>query len=106
LGGSDDANDNFDFARGIATLNVAGPWVFDYVSGQTCSPNFPVSHAIQSSFGGVCDAFVTKLGPTGSIVYSTYLGGSDFDQSHGIVVDKRGNAYVRRKHVLNRLPDQ
>jgi len=89
LGGS-----NNDFARGIATHTVAGPWVFDYVSGLTCSPNFPVSHAIQPNFGGVCDAFVTKLGPTGAIVYSTYLGGTDFDQSHGIAVDGRGNAYV------------
>ena len=83
-----------DFARGIATHTVAGPWVFDYVSGLTCSPNFPVSHAIQPNFGGVCDAFVTKLGPTGAIVYSTYLGGTDFDQSHGVAVDGRGNAYV------------
>jgi hypothetical protein len=83
-----------DFARGIATRTLAGPWVFDYVSGLTCSPNFPISHAIQPNFGGICDAFVTKLGPTGAIVYSTYLGGSDFDQSHGIAVDGRGNAYV------------
>jgi hypothetical protein len=94
LGGSDDANDNFDFARGITTQNVVGPLVFDYVSGQTCSPNFPVAHAIQPNYGGSCDAFVTKLGPTGSIIYSTYLGGAGFDQSHGIAVDKRGDAYV------------
>jgi Beta-propeller repeat len=83
-----------DFARGIATRTLAGPWVFDYVSGLTCSSNFPLFHAIQPNFGGICDAFVTKLGPTGAIVYSTYLGGSDFDQSHGIAVDGRGNAYV------------
>jgi hypothetical protein len=41
------------------------------------------------------DAFIVKLGPDGSaLTYSTYLGGSYFDESAGIAVDVNGNAYV------------
>jgi hypothetical protein len=66
-----------------------------YVSGRTFSTNFPTSGAYQGSFGGGEDAFVTKLGSTGSaLAYSTYLGGSSNDQANGIAVDASGNAYV------------
>ena len=67
-----------------------------YVSGGTDSPNFPTTAgALQPTFGGVEDAFVAKLTPTGkAMIYSTYLGGSDPDQSQGIAVDAAGSAYV------------
>jgi len=42
----------------------------------------------------VSDAFVTKLSASGSIVYSTYLGGSGADVASAIAVDANGNAYV------------
>jgi hypothetical protein len=42
-----------------------------------------------------CSAFITKLNAGGSaLLYSTYLGGSNFDQGYGIAVDASGNAYV------------
>jgi hypothetical protein len=89
LGGS-----TFDFARGIGVQDL--PFgTSAYVSGLTCSTDFPVVNALQPTPGGNCDAFVTKLSPSGaSFAYSTYLGGSDFDMSHGIAVDLQGNAYV------------
>ncbi len=66
-----------------------------YVTGKTCSDNFPTANAIQPTYQGGCDVFVTKLNPSGSIlVYSTYLGGSDFDIGGGIAVDPAGNSYV------------
>src|SRR5439155_834674 len=68
-----------------------------YVTGDTFSTNFPTtSGAFQTTFGGgVRDAFVTKLNPTGSaLVYSTYLGGSEADGGRAIAVDAAGNAYV------------
>ena len=66
-----------------------------YVAGVTSSTNFPVtSGAFQTSFVGVQDAFATKISPTGTLVYSTYLGGSSFDWASGITIDAGGNAYV------------
>jgi len=67
-----------------------------YVTGQTIFTNFPTtSGASQSTFGGYYDAFVSKLNAAGSaLVYSTYLGGSDYDIGYGIAVDSFGNAYV------------
>jgi hypothetical protein len=67
-----------------------------YVTGVTNSSNFPVTAGtVQTIFGGVQDAFVTKINPNGSaLVYSSYLGGSDFDWGNGIGLDPAGNAYI------------
>ena len=50
-----------------------------YVTGYTHSTDFPTtSGAVQTTYAGGVDAFVTKLDATGSgLVYSTYLGGSE-----------------------------
>jgi hypothetical protein len=66
------------------------------VTGITSSTNFPTTAgASQTTNQGVVDAFVTKLNPAGSgLLYSTYLGGSDYDQALGIAVDVAGDAYV------------
>jgi photosystem II stability/assembly factor-like uncharacterized protein len=65
-----------------------------YVTGQTDSWDFPTVSAVQSSRHGMDDAFVTKLDASGSIVYSTYLGGNGEDAGSGIAVDALGRAYV------------
>src|SRR5262249_44078493 len=66
-----------------------------YGSGSTTSTKFPTVNAIQPTFGGVDDAFVSKLSLLGSsLIYSTYLGGTRTDVGRGIAVDALGNAYV------------
>jgi hypothetical protein len=67
-----------------------------YIIGLTESTNFPTMNPLQPAYGGgASDGFVAKINPTGSaLVYSTYLGGSDFDQGNGIAVDSMGSAYV------------
>ena len=68
-----------------------------YVTGQAqSSTDFPTTAgAFQTTYGGREDVFVTKLNSAGpNLLYSTYLGGSDFDYGNGIAVDFSGNAYV------------
>ncbi len=85
-------NSDFDQGFGIAVDSLGNA----YATGFTASTNFPTSsNPFQGSNGGSGDAFVTKLNAAGSaLVYSTYLGGSDFDKGFGIAVDSLGNAYV------------
>jgi len=64
-----------------------------YVTGRTNSLDFPTEGAFQTD-QGVTDAFVTKLAPAGTIIWSSYLGGSDDDQGDGIAVDSAGDCYV------------
>ncbi len=66
-----------------------------YVTGTTESADFPVTPgAFQTTFNEQ-EAFITKLAIDGSsLVYSTFLGGSDIDYGYGIALDTLGNAYV------------
>ena len=55
----------------------------------------PRAGAFDTTANGGFDATVTKLNPAGSaLVYSTYLGGQDFDGGSDVAVDGAGNAYV------------
>jgi hypothetical protein len=83
LGGS--ANDR---GAGIAVDSVGS----SYVTGSTDSSDFPIKNPFQSSPKGL---FVTKFSADGgSLIYSTYLGGSGGDSVAGIAVDPSGDAYV------------
>lgn len=65
-----------------------------YVTGTTNSTNFPVLNPIMINPPD-WDIFVTKLSSAGSsLVYSTYLGGSDYDEGRAIAVSYAGNAFV------------
>lgn len=66
------------------------------VAGSTLSADFPVTPgAYQATFGGVQDAFVTKLSADGSsLVFSTYLGGSGTDTGNAVAVDSTDHVYV------------
>jgi hypothetical protein len=70
-----------------------------YVTGSTESEWFPTTPgAFQTGCGdseGDIFAFVSELNSTGSgLVYSTCLGGVDFNQGNAIAVDSSGNTYV------------
>lgn len=67
-----------------------------YVAG-TASDGFPITPAaFQEEFaGGVSDGYVARLSPAGDALdYSTFLGGSAFDQIFALALDGDRNAYV------------
>jgi hypothetical protein len=67
-----------------------------FVAGWTCcGDDLPTVGAYQPHLLGTANAFVAKFSADGkSLVYSTYLGGSDTDIATGIAVDDSGDAYV------------
>jgi hypothetical protein len=66
-----------------------------YVTGYTDSFNFPTINPMQPTHGGgTHDGLVSKLNAAGTLVYSTYLGGSMNEMLWGIAVDAVGAAYV------------
>lgn len=75
-----------------------------FVTGITDSVNFPVKNAFQprcaiSSTARCLNAFVSKLSPTGQLLYSTFLGGPLgpsllAGEGTGIAVTPDGKAYV------------
>ncbi len=97
LGGS-----SSDEGFGIA-VDAAGN---AYVTGSTVSSNFPVSAPFQGTRRGVADAFVTKLDPSGALVFSTFLGGSGDDAGNAIVVDGAGNVLVAGTTTSGNFPVQ
>ena len=54
--------------------------------------------------GPCSNAFVTKLSPSGTIAWSTYLGGSGPDDAHAIAIDSAGNVWVAGATVSPDFP--
>ena len=65
-----------------------------HVTGRVDSAGFPTANPAQAAWGGSFDVYVTKLSPTGAVVYSTYIGGSGVDNTGRFAVDASGNAYL------------
>jgi Beta-propeller repeat len=86
LGGRGD-----DAGSGVA-VDSAGD---AYVTGWTHSGNFPTVTAAQQRFGGVFDAFVSKLSPNGArLLFSTYLGGANDDRGNAIALGGADQVFI------------
>ena len=87
LGGS-----SIDLGRSIAVDQTAPPDVNAFVTGITYSSDLPSRGSSQFQSQG--DAFVAKVKPNGTLAYSYYLGGSNYDSGQGIAVDRKGNVFI------------
>jgi hypothetical protein len=100
LGGSDFFGET---GSGIAVDPTTGDAL---VTGFTGSTDFPTANPLQPTNHGGGDAFVARLTADGSaLVYSTYLGGSEFDEAYGIAVDPTtGDALVTGRTYSTNFP--
>ncbi|MEO8368357.1 MAG: SBBP repeat-containing protein, partial [Candidatus Solibacter sp.] len=66
-----------------------------YLAGSTTSTDFPVTAGVlQPGNAGGVDAWAAKLAPSGTVTWSTYLGGSGDDEATAVAVDGSGSVYI------------
>ena len=94
------ASNSSDSAIAVTTDSVGNI----YVAGYTGS-GFPIVNGIQPQIVGNSDAYVAKLDPTGhTLLYSTYLGGSNANYAAAIAIDTKGNIIVTGTSSSNDFP--
>ncbi len=80
-----------DQANAIALDASGNIWV----GGSTSSNNFPLHDALQTDFGVYTTGFLVKLAPDGTVIYSSYFGGTLSESSvNGVATDQSGNVYL------------
>jgi len=86
LGGGND-----DQLRDIATDGQG----YIYITGGTESADFPTTRgACDTTHNGWYDVFVAKLSPAGDLIWSTFVGGANYDRGYAVEVDTLGYIYV------------
>jgi concanavalin A-like lectin/glucanase superfamily protein/beta-propeller repeat-containing protein len=95
-----------DDGAGIA-LDVSGnAYVTGTTTGSSAFPGVTTASLQPAPAGGAGgDAFVTKINTSGTaIVYSTYLGSTDFDVAYAIAVDAGNNAHIAGWTLSSNFP--
>jgi uncharacterized repeat protein (TIGR01451 family) len=78
-----------------------------YIGGQTRSFHFPTTPSTYLSVQSIIpegSGFITKLSPSGNLLYSSYLGGFHTDSVLGIAVNKSGTAYATGQTTSSDFP--
>lgn len=100
--------DNWGFT---ATYDLQGNL---YAGGIVGGPGYPIQGAYQLTFAGgtgsiinglPCDISISKFTSDGTnLIYSTYIGGSDNEMPHSMVVDAQGNLVIAGKSFSSNYP--
>jgi uncharacterized protein (TIGR03437 family) len=92
---------NYDSAYGIAVDSSGNA----YVTGEADSTDFPIRGTpYQNKLNGTSDAFLAKIAPNGTLLYSTYFGGELDDFCNGIALDSSGMVYLACITDSGKLP--
>ena len=62
--------------------------------GSTSSTNLPVLNAARATYSGRVDAFMSRFGPTGTLLFCSYFGGSRNDAGRAVAVLPDGWAFI------------
>jgi len=99
-GNSGSGSLKWEQARDVAT-DSQGNMI---IVGGTPSPDYPTTPGAHdrslatggNSLGnaGAMDIFITKLSPDGELIWSTYLGGPNYDRAYAVEVDNSNNIIV------------
>ena len=85
---------HLDFGNAVAVDSQGHVWI----TGGTQSTDFPTVSPVQSGLAGAQDIFIVGFDPTqqagASVLYSTYLGGTNWDTGRGIAVASDGTLWV------------
>ena len=77
------------------------------VTGYTLSDDFPLKNALQDEIlGDQRDTYITKFNSTGQIIFSTYLGGSSFEDPFGLTVNASGNIIISGRTESHDYPTE
>jgi hypothetical protein len=92
LGGTgDDCIETVAYAFGSTTVDSLGNII---VVGRTESTDFPLKDAYQDHINGFSDGTISKFSPNGSLIFSTYFGGSAQEVPTEVAVDSEDNIIV------------
>jgi hypothetical protein len=76
-----------------------------YATGSSWSSDFPCINAYDSTKNGIPDAFISKISASGnSLIFSSFLGGSNGQQAFGIAVDSNHQAVITGFTESNDFP--
>lgn len=91
-----------DQARGEVNVDANGNV---FIISSTYSTDFPIVNGLFSTLSGQQDVVVLKLGPQmDTLLWSTYLGGSDDDAGYSIKINSLGQVYVAGGTKSNNFP--
>ncbi len=90
IGGDDDEE-----GYGIDVDNQGNAYITGYTWGGSRTMFPTTTGAYDTSFNGFIDTFALKLDKKGSsLLYSTYIGGTEEEEGRSIILDKDSNSYV------------
>lgn len=66
-----------------------------YITGHSFSTNnIATLGAFQTTLAGSCDAYLSKFSSNGQLIWSTYMGGVNYETAFAIYTDPSGNSYI------------
>ncbi len=81
-----------DWGYGVAVDSAGNAYVTGHSSSSEAT--FPCIEGPDLSYNGGLDAFVAKVGASGTLAYCGYIGGSSDESGYDVAFDGSGSAYV------------